>query len=144
MKLLFIIAVIAGILLLSGIPCFADSGSGVSIELETTVVQGDSGSGSYSGGNIYFPLPKTTPVAPVVEPEIVPPVTVTNPYVPPPPSNPLPQVAPIAGVPMPAEQSTIHLGWFLLGGGILAIGLMGWYLLSKKRKPKNLENELPR
>jgi len=112
----------------------------------TATVLSSSGSGvSYYGGGYRYVEPDysaaTVPIAPTVT---VPPVVSVPPaYAPPPPNESLPQVTPAVGVPMPTEQGNIHIGWFLIGGGILVIGFMAWYLWGKRRKPKEIEPSQP-
>lgn len=145
MKPLFIFAVIAGLVILcgvSGVPCFADSGSGVSIELTTTVTGGD-GSGWHdwgSGSGSYYvpPAPKrnASPTLPTTQPN-------TPPTMPTPPTYPNtnpPQVTPVQGIPMPTESS-VNFGTILTGIGIVLASLIAWYLWTK-RKPKKIQQPI--
>jgi len=147
MRKYLVTTVVFGLLVLaSAIPCFADAGAGMGVVCEATVVAGDSGNsggGYYGGGYRYIEPDYSTTTTPTVPTVTVPPVIPAPPTYTPPPSEPLPQVTPAVGVPMPTEQGNIHIGWFLIGGGILVIGFMAWYLWGKRRKPKEIEPSQP-
>lgn len=139
-----LLAVIAGLVTLCGVgnlPCFADSGAGVSIQLTTTVTGGSSGgSGGHSWGGGSYSLPpsnQSRQPSPYVPP-------VTNSYPPTMPTPPIysnpPQVIPATGVPMPTEQG-FNFGTILIGLGVAIALFAMWYLWNSKRKPKKIEIE---
>jgi hypothetical protein len=140
----FILAVIAGLVILCGVgnlPCFADSGAGVSIELTTTVTGGDSGWHNWSSGNGGYyvpPVPRraSSPLPTTTQPN-TPPTMPTPPTYPN--SNP-PQVTPVVGVPMPNEQGSNLGAIILIVLAIFVVGVFGWYLWSR-RKPKKIKTE---
>ena len=108
---------------MGSVPCLADAGAGVSINLETTVV-GSSGGyyGGYGGGGgstyqEYFP-PPLGDTNPVIPPIYVPPSPDTG-YIPPPnPTNELPAKP----LPLPEDNSTPGgTNWWLIGAVTLSI-----------------------
>ena len=142
MKPLFIIAVMAGLVTLCGVgnlPCFADSGAGVSIELTTTVTGGSSWYNWFSGYGGYFADNQPRQPAPYVPPvtNSLPPKPPTYPTV----NNPTPYV-PVVGQPLPQEAS--NLNWslvFSLGVASLGVILFLWYILNKRRAKALLKQQ---
>ena len=149
MKTLFIVAVIAGALLLCGVgsvPAFAGAGAGVSVELETTVVGGgSSGSSGYHGGsggsyyNPYLSLLKPTipPISDndtlaIAEFTVVPPL---QPAVTPPKVNPPTQET----VSLPQQPSIDWLAVLVIVGIVSLIGVLAW-LIIRKRKVQAVNN----
>lgn len=148
---LFIIAVIAGLIAwsgVSGLPCFADSGSGVSIQLTTTVTGNGNGSGWYDWGTgaswstvtgdaltqyIEENMPPRRPATVPPSPAYIPPPTYSNP-------NP-PQVTPVQGVPMPTTQSSNLGAVILIGLAVFVVGIFGW-LLWIRLKPKKVQQPI--
>jgi hypothetical protein len=143
MKPLFILAVIAGLIVLCGVgnlPCFADTGSGVSIELTTTVTCGNgngggshdwsSGYGSYYGQTFQYVdnQPKRpTPYLPQV----------TNSPLPTPPMPPAYSGMPSPTVNSPVVESSKAIDWgFVLVIAVLAgaIALLVYLVIRMRRK----------
>ncbi|MCJ7805155.1 hypothetical protein MUP46_00740 [Patescibacteria group bacterium] len=140
MKPLSVIAVIAGLIVLCGagsVPCFADTGSGVSIELTTTVTGGNSGSGWASGGiNWQYVDNQPRKVSPYVPPPV------TNSYPPTPPTPPTyPTVtqttpSPTVNPPVISTQSIDWVMILIITGLVGAIGLLIFVVVRMRRKPE--------
>jgi hypothetical protein len=140
MKYLGLIIAIGVLLLLGSTPCLADTGAGVSVQLETTVVGGSSSSGSgyYGGGGgtrWYRGTPPVPPVVPPVIPPTIPPVI----------PEPVPPVLPKVDIPVPDKPfapgdilplpSYSLIYWYLAGAIAIALILMGliiWYFKRKR------------
>jgi len=123
---LFLVAAIAGLVILCGAGnqfCFADTGSGVSIQLITTVIGGDSGGGyhNWSSGNGSYYVP--SPTKPQTPSPYLPLVTNAPPPIPPtyPTYNNEPlNIPPAIGQTLPQESTTNFVTGFLI---IIGIGL---------------------
>ena len=142
MKKYLAVMVVSGMLFLLGsIPCLADAGTGIGVNVEATVVAGDSGSSGYqnwNGGSShhhYTTTSNTTStaltgnatayVAPIQPPVYTPPT-----YTPP---TPEPYI-PVEGLPMPTQQGGIGSATILLIiGGICAVGFILWKFVLKRK-----------
>lgn len=148
MKSLFVVAVIAGALLLCGagsVPAFANVGAGVSVELVTTVTGGGSsgGGGGYRGGGgggstsnwwlLYLESLKdksTEATTQDTEPEESVPNEPSTPAVTEPETTP-----PVEDI-VPEQKSPWDwLSVLVIVGMVALVGVLAW-LVFRKRKPK--------
>lgn len=141
MKSLFIIAVIAGLVILCGVgnlPCFADTGSGVSIELTTTVTGGSdwhdwgAGSGGYTNWQ-YVDNSQPKKPSPYVP-------SVTNSPLPTPPMPPAYSGTPPSPTVNPPVVSSPAIDWgfvFFIVVLAVAIGLLVYLVIKMRRKAVN-------
>jgi len=128
------LTIITGVLLLlSGTPCFADSGAGVAIQLTTTVTGGSSGNGWSGGGYTNWQYVDNQPrkVSPFVP-------AVTNSPLPTPPtySDTEPDTVPaVTNLPISEPSNAINWG-FILAIAVLAgaIGLLIYLVIRMRRK----------
>lgn len=144
MKPLFIIAVIAGLIVLCGVgnlPCFADSGAGISIPTTITVTGGSGWQGWGSNTNFY----KYNDEQPKKPSPYMPQVTNFPPPVPPtyPNASP-PQVTPAIGQPLP-QESNFNWAWIpIILGGVLFLFIAIWVLNQRnKAKQKKIGQQPP-
>jgi hypothetical protein len=145
MKYLLVSLVIAGTLL-TGVPCFADTGAGVSIPLTVTVTGGSSGGGGggIGGSNGSFPytppdwasifpsMNQTGSAAPVDNRPVA-----TNPPEPPkPPIIGTHQQSESVTIPSAPVKEDVKIDWFLIVcmGIILITGTIVVILLIRSRR----------